>query len=29
MQHDEDDDWFIDEDNDIDLDKLAKEKYGF
>jgi hypothetical protein len=26
---DEDDDWFIDEDNDIDLDKLSKEKYGF
>ena len=26
---DEDDDWFIDEDNNIDLDKLAKEKYGF
>ena len=28
-EDDEDDDWFIDEDNDIDLDKLAKEKYGF
>jgi len=28
-EEDEDDDWFIDEDNDIDLDKLAKEKYGF
>jgi hypothetical protein len=28
-EEDEDDDWFIDGDNDIDLDKLAKEKYGF
>jgi hypothetical protein len=28
-EDDEDDDWFIDEDNDIDLDKLSKEKYGF
>jgi hypothetical protein len=28
-EDDEDDDWFIDEDNNIDLDKLAKEKYGF
>ena len=28
-EEDEEDDWFIDEDNDIDLDKLAKEKYGF
>ena len=28
-EDDEDDDWFTDEDNDIDLDKLAKEKYGF
>jgi len=28
-EDDEDDDWFIDKDNDIDLDKLSKEKYGF
>jgi len=28
-EEDEDDDWFIDEDNNIDLDKLSKEKYGF
>ena len=28
-EEDENDEWFIDEDNDIDLDKLSKEKYGF
>jgi hypothetical protein len=28
-EEDEDDDWFIKEEDDVDLDKLAKEKYGF
>ena len=26
---DEDDDWFIKEEENVDLDKMAKEKYGF
>ena len=28
-EEDEDDDWFIEDEDDVDLDKLAKEKYGF
>jgi len=28
-EDDEDDDWFIEDEDDIDLDKLSKEKYGF
>jgi hypothetical protein len=28
-EEDEDDDWFIKEEENIDLDKMAKEKYGF
>ena len=28
-EEDEDDDWFIKEEENVDLDKLAKEKYGF
>jgi len=28
-EEDEDDDWFIEDEDDVDLDKLSKEKYGF
>ena len=28
-EDDEDDDWFIEDEDDVDLDKLSKEKYGF
>ena len=28
-EEDEDDDWFIKEEENVDLDKMAKEKYGF
>jgi hypothetical protein len=28
-EEDENDDWFIKEEENVDLDKMAKEKYGF
>jgi len=28
-EDDEDDDWFIEDEDDVDLDKLSKEEYGF